>query len=644
MPGFADSFWSGDYAGGLGVLFGKLQQGVIENQQVLTIAKMRADAEEMYGKRLGDIAPTTDRMTGGFARDDGASLRKAYEGVRGEMEEAAKNHKKIASNISELVVIPFSRWCEAHESRVQNSQDDLQARMKAHDKQGDYVKKLRSAYFNKCRQLEDLDEEDKLAFQSPEKDLTSPKSAATPIIKLPESQEPDDDDPIEIGDETYEPEQVKKILMHVLSTIKVSEAKVPILGTYQNVSTGADITDYIQRHMGATSVSYAERVGQDLVTHGFLRLIGNVGSTFANSSKMNYQWRPKVFQITGIPEKKKSLDRVSSIASSSDSNSLVSSQVYEIIKTIYSTPDSSTSPKTRISVLQNTLGQLRLANIATLDALTTHFTRLIELTSADEAFVAALATNIAPCILRPRNDTAVTMHEKHAYRLIRDLFDHKEEIFGELKRASILSHTPSGGDRSNAARIRAISTDESHRRANMEARNRAIASKSRNSSPAPQANGRSHRRDRSSDPPATRFPVATSSPSTGEAAPRRGPVRASLEVPSDEGGSPVVERSSKTSNVSSMINNLNNNSKTIPEDAPPSPNPNHDMYTAPLPSSEDTNGTFSEKRESLGRGSRFPPRKPGNTGSLGRNRTSVESENGIGERQGVQLSDKPMDD
>jgi hypothetical protein len=76
MPGFADSFWSSDYAGGLGILFQKLQQGVAENQQMLTIASMRADAEEMYSERLGDIAPTIDRMTGGFTRDDGASVRK----------------------------------------------------------------------------------------------------------------------------------------------------------------------------------------------------------------------------------------------------------------------------------------------------------------------------------------------------------------------------------------------------------------------------------------------------------------------------------------------------------------------------------------------------------------------------------------
>ena len=76
MPGFADSFWSADYAGGLGVLFGKLQQGVLENQQVLTIARMRAEAEESYGDRLSDIGPAVDKFTGGFARDDGASVRK----------------------------------------------------------------------------------------------------------------------------------------------------------------------------------------------------------------------------------------------------------------------------------------------------------------------------------------------------------------------------------------------------------------------------------------------------------------------------------------------------------------------------------------------------------------------------------------
>jgi hypothetical protein len=61
---------------GLGVLFDKLNQGIQENEQLLIIARTRADAEELYSQRLADITPATNRITGGFDRDDGASARK----------------------------------------------------------------------------------------------------------------------------------------------------------------------------------------------------------------------------------------------------------------------------------------------------------------------------------------------------------------------------------------------------------------------------------------------------------------------------------------------------------------------------------------------------------------------------------------
>lgn len=229
------------------------------------------------------------------------------------MEEASKNHKKIAQSIRDLVVAPFSRWCDAHETRVQNSQDDLQARIKLHDKQAELVKKLRSHYFNKCRLVEDIEEENKLAFQDPEH---SPKEKI-PQIKVG-NREDEEEEPLDIGDEVYQPEQVKKILAHILQTVRLGETKVPILGTYQNTTSGSDIVEYFQKYMGATSVSHSERLGQDLITHGFLRLIGNVGNIFANSSKMNYQWRPKAFQWTGILEKKPVVGRSFSLASNSD--------------------------------------------------------------------------------------------------------------------------------------------------------------------------------------------------------------------------------------------------------------------------------------------------------------------------------------
>lgn len=289
---------------------------------------MRAEAEEVYGQRLSEIAPAIDKVQGGFGRDDGASVRKAYDGVRSEMEDASRNHKKMAQNIRDLVVNPFSRWCDAHETRIQDSHEDLQARIKAHDKQSEAVKKLRSNYFNKCRLVEDIEEENKLAFQDPE---VSPQANANiPEIKVEEDAE--EEEPLEIGDQIYTPEQVKKILAHILATVKMGETKVPILGTYQNTSAGTDIVDYFQQHMGCTSVSYAERIGQDLVTHGFLRLIGNVGNTFANSSKLFYQWRPKAFETAGVPEKK-TLGRTFSIpvAGSEGSDSPVVGTVTEYL-------------------------------------------------------------------------------------------------------------------------------------------------------------------------------------------------------------------------------------------------------------------------------------------------------------------------
>jgi hypothetical protein len=234
------------------------------------------------------------------------------------MDEAAKNHRKIASNIRELVVSPFGRWCESHATRVQNSQDDLQARIKLHDRQADQVKKLRSQYYNKCRLLEDLEEEDKLAFKDPkaspkQEDKDVPKSPPPPKIVVKEPDPEEEEEPIDLGNKTYDPAQVKKLLTHMMETIKIGETKVPILGTYQNVSTGADIVQYIQQHMGAESLGYAEKIGQDLADNGFLRLVGNVGNTFANSSRMNYQWKQRVFKITGIPDKTKPISRTSSM-------------------------------------------------------------------------------------------------------------------------------------------------------------------------------------------------------------------------------------------------------------------------------------------------------------------------------------------
>lgn len=320
-------------------------------------------------------------------------------------------------------------------------------------------------------------------------------------------------------------------------------------------------------------------------------------------------------------------------------DSLVSSQVYEIIRTIYTTTNDASS-ENRVKVLQNTLSQLRLNNIATIDALVTHFTRLIELTSADDAYVTALAQTLAPCILRPRVENNLTMEERHSYRLLRDLFKHKEEIFGELKRRSGSTGSTSGGPRP-----RAISTDESNRRANMEARNKAIADRSRATSPAPNFR---HRRDRSTggSGESTRFPINISSPPGTE----RKPVRHSLDVPGSVESTPTTDEPTKNSlSRTSDTPNGHDDAQTTVER----------VNTPPAESDSPVAATTNvEKSNSLSRSSgRYSHitggiHRHGSSGSVGSVRSitggsgipAVEPENNPPKPVGVTLEDKPIDD
>lgn len=318
-------------------------------------------------------------------------------------------------------------------------------------------------------------------------------------------------------------------------------------------------------------------------------------------------------------------------------DSLVSSHVYEIVRTIYSNPGPETSDDAhRVSVLQQTLSQLRLTNIATLDACMNHLTRLIDLTSADDEWINTLATTLAPCIIRPRIETSLTLEERHAYRLLRDLFTHKTAIFSELKRMSTQSMSNPAMAVKEAPRPRAISTNESNRRQFQEERQRLLlekagGSRSRATSPAPgpRTSGGSHRRDRS----VGRFPVAAhgtvTSPTEGKDRGRMsmGPVlgikRSSLEVP---GEPPVLTP------TESVTTTHSGDSTTA--DSPTSTRSRSETIKS-------NDSSLVEKRNSLGRSNR-------QSMGLGRripvNPTPVADAAHADEHRGVTLEDKPMDD
>ncbi len=275
-------------------------QGCVENSEVLSLARLRAECEDAYGLRLEDLAKGVGK-NGGFARDEGASLKKAYEGMRKEMEASGRSHRKVSQNLTLMVTQPFSRWCADHEHRINSSQGALSKILKTYDRQLNAVKKSRNFYFNKCRQLEEIEEESKYAFPTPPKKNSQSTEPSPPRTESRRSTTTEIDaaemEPFEIGDALYSPEDLAKILKAVLDQVPRKEVKVPILGTYQDVSTGSDIVLCVEKVFSVTAIAQCERIGQDLIQNGFLRMIGSVGNQFANSSVLNYQWRKQAFSL-----------------------------------------------------------------------------------------------------------------------------------------------------------------------------------------------------------------------------------------------------------------------------------------------------------------------------------------------------------
>jgi hypothetical protein len=136
-----------------------------------------------------------------------------------------------------MVIRPFGRWSADHLTRVNHSHDELQYQVKVYDRQVAECKKLRQVYYNKCRMLEDLEEETNLAFPVPatgptaeekgkgkevEKEEDAPKSPPSRRSTTSDG----DDWPLEIGDSFYSKEQLSELLATMIKEIPQKEVKV----------------------------------------------------------------------------------------------------------------------------------------------------------------------------------------------------------------------------------------------------------------------------------------------------------------------------------------------------------------------------------------------------------------------------------
>ncbi|KAK9493938.1 hypothetical protein V1508DRAFT_413962 [Lipomyces doorenjongii] len=322
---FGGTFWSNDYYSGLNLLHGKQVQGFYENSQILQLMDHLRNAEESYGRQLEDAARELAPSANGFGRDEGASLRKAYEAIVKQVVKKGSAHIDIARGIQAMAINPFAEFAIQHERKVRESVKHATGMV-------DTVKKLQREVQNSARTVETKrsnlerykrDEPISSQAENPKKDELTSQSAMRPgAVYTDENRPPaqstpldraatngslaskDDDDIDEesfftIAGIEYSRDQLGHLLSVMLDKIPQSDHKVAILGTYHDTSLGADIVEWIRSNTRATTTALAEEFGQDLLEYGFIRLVGNIGNTFVNSSRMRYQWRKKAFMLAG---------------------------------------------------------------------------------------------------------------------------------------------------------------------------------------------------------------------------------------------------------------------------------------------------------------------------------------------------------
>lgn len=301
---FAASFWSEDYLAGVTLLFQKLHQGVAENSQILDFIGARIAHESAFAANLQ--ATPEDLGTGkaaqaGFERDEGASIKQAFDFFLAETARQGDEHARVAAALERTVRGPFSHYALAHRTRVETAQKALTKEITAYHGACATVTKAQQTYFAKARKLEDAappapSSPKVLASPPPASEgvvltLNVPDSPAGPSTPPQQLQQKD----VELGSHTYTPEELKILLHGMLNTIPRKTAKLAILGSYDNVSTGEDIVQYIRKYLVVPSLGDAEKVGQGLVNHGFLRLVGAVGNKFSAGDNSQYQWQARAF-------------------------------------------------------------------------------------------------------------------------------------------------------------------------------------------------------------------------------------------------------------------------------------------------------------------------------------------------------------
>lgn len=298
MPSFADSFWTEDLLTGVTRLFEELHKGCNQNVLFIQLFASRMQFEVNYGRQLCKTTASVDGLSSITGSD--LSLDVALNNIAGAMEDEGNAHLSIAAEIETTILRPFSAWCEDHEQRVNYSEKTLVANVSNYLKSKKYVEKLEQVYFSKCRQLEDHkrsnfnDDELKHAMEQ----LQIHQAHESIVAKEREYETFG-----RYGNIDFDVRTMRETIKLLLTKLEKTDYKVPIINyRFYNTNNGSEIVKFLMENLALKDLDQAEMFGQDLLNAGFIKYCNGVGTTFVNSKKFQYNWKPYAYKFAQIPQ------------------------------------------------------------------------------------------------------------------------------------------------------------------------------------------------------------------------------------------------------------------------------------------------------------------------------------------------------
>ncbi|KAI9254436.1 hypothetical protein BDA99DRAFT_157514 [Phascolomyces articulosus] len=329
---FENAFWSKqrpqdslpDFQTGLQVLHNKLNQSKVENDEIISFFKDRIAIEDHYAHRLGEQAKGSLKSSG-FGRDEGAVLKNCFENMRAASGRFSQQHKHTVTAMTDTVLKPLNKFQEEYRRSITTSKQSVDAALKQFDglvKEMDraktvYQKRWREAVvageqwqqqkkeeetaaaiaaLEKEEQEEDKNEQEELKQKEEEETENKKKEEEEKRQQSPKQHEKNErsHEMILIGNQRMSRVELDNMVLNMRNEIKVGDYRVPILGKYQNTSTGEDISIWLQHRLPQCkdSPAMADVVAQQLIHPlGILRLVGQRGNKFSPSPQSYYQWQ-----------------------------------------------------------------------------------------------------------------------------------------------------------------------------------------------------------------------------------------------------------------------------------------------------------------------------------------------------------------